>query len=94
MSCAETWTKSKDCWSACLLYNMDDSLFNQEERVAGLKSEVCPFLGEIRVGNEALSGLWFKPNSTSGKALDTGSCFLVLSIHHGSQSRDSHLRHT
>ena len=42
--------------------------FNQEERVAGLMFEVCPFLKEMKGGIKTLSGLWFDPNSTSGPA--------------------------
>ena len=51
--------------------------FNQEERVAGLMSEVCPFLKEMkRRDRDTLSGVWFNPNSNSGPALDTRSCLV------------------
>ena len=41
------WTKSKACWSACLEQSRIVCL-SQEERVAGLMSEECPFLKEIK----------------------------------------------
>ena len=47
ISCALTWTKSKACWFA----HLEQSrmvCFNQEESVAGLISEVCPFLKEMK----------------------------------------------
>ena len=47
MSCALTWTKSKACWSACLEQSRI-VCFSQEESVAGLMSEVCPFLKEMK----------------------------------------------
>ena len=47
MSSALTETKFKDCWSACLQQSKI-VCFNQEERVVGLMSEVCPFLKEIK----------------------------------------------
>ena len=48
--------------------------FNQEDRVGGLISEVCPFLKEMKEGIGNLLGPWFDPNSTSGPVPDTGSC--------------------
>ena len=47
MSCALTCTWSKACLSACLKQSRIVS-FSQEESVAGLMSEVCPFLKEIK----------------------------------------------
>ena len=46
MSCALTRT-SKACWSACL-YQSRIVCFSQEESVAYLMSEVCPFLKEMK----------------------------------------------
>ena len=39
-----TWTQSKDCWSVCC---KEDSCFIQEEREAGLMTEVFPLKKEI-----------------------------------------------
>ena len=74
------WTKSKDCWSACLLQSRI-VCFNQEERLAGL-SEGCPFLKEIKSRIKTLSGLWFDPYSTSEPV--QGPVFFEFSIHDGS----------
>ena len=60
-------------------------MFNQEERVAGLMSEVCPF----RVGIKTLSGLWFDPNRTSRPVLDTGSCLSTMVVKAGIVTGDT-----
>ena len=45
MSFDLTWTRSKACWS--VVYNKVGE-FVLAESVAGLMSEVCPFLKEIK----------------------------------------------
>ena len=69
--------------------------FNHEERVAGLISEVCPFLKEMekkRPGpSQVLGSVQIVPQSPYRTQ---GPVFFELSIYNGSQGRNSHRRHT
>ena len=54
--------------------------FNQEERVAGLMSEMCPFLEEMKSRDRDPLRSFVRFNNTSGRPQDTGPVFLELSI--------------
>ena len=70
--------------------------FNQEEIVAGLMSEVCPFLKEMKMRDrlrpsQVFGSIQIVPQ---GRHQTQGPIFFKLSIYNGSQSRNSHRRHT
>ena len=69
-------------------------MFNQEERLPLLKSEVCPFLEEIKSRDRDPLRFWFDPNSTSGpvpghRVLSSLNCLSTMVVKEGIVTGDT-----